>query len=230
MSKRLLIATTAAMLTTVSASYATTTTITGTYSASVTETSGKQNFAPAVTTLGLGSPFSLNLTVGAATTEQNFISVNPQAGNKGTGTITGNTTVNFTFLAPSNSAVTGVTYTGNTATLSAGVITVSANYELFYGTTPQSDCITWNATTCTDTGITTTIGDTLGVTFADGAVLNVNLYNWSDWNMTPGISFQLVKGPTPAPEPASIALSGAGLAGLGVIRRRRKGVKNSDTP
>jgi hypothetical protein len=240
MSKRLLIAVAVATLTTFSASYAQTT-ITGSYTGTATETSGTPNYAPSVSLLGeqLGSPFSESLTVGTPTAEETFLSVAPKSGNTNVGTVMGSMSLALTFTAPSNSAVTGVSISsttphGDTATLSGGVVTVKANYELFYGTSPQSDCLTWNATTCSATGNQTTIGDTLVVTFADNAVLDVNLYNWSDWNMTPGISFTLVSGPSqtghqPVPEPMSIALLGAALAGLGLIKHRRKSVKISDT-
>jgi hypothetical protein len=52
-------------------------------------------------------------------------------------------------------------------------------------------------------------------------VADVNLYNWSDWTMMPDISFEEVSGPpATVPEPASLAILGLGLAGLGLVRRR----------
>jgi len=232
MSTRLLIAAATALLVTGSASYGQTT-ITGSYSATDT---GAAGYVPNLSAVGLKSPFTENLTVGGGmTTPTTFLQVAPIGGSQGVGTKTGTVSVAFTLTAPTSSSVTGVTYSGDAATLSGGVITVAANYELFYGTNPQTDCLTWNAATCTSTGNTTTIGDTLVVTFADNAVLDVNLYNWSDWNMTPNISFQLVTAPstggpaTPAPEPASIALFGTAFAGFSLIRRRRTGVKSSAT-
>lgn len=227
---RIYIAAAMALMASVAASHAQTT-ITGSYTAIPTGTAG---YLPLINDDGAGfqsSPFSLNLTVGSPTSPTPFLQVSPISG--ATGTLTGTVAVAFTFTAAGNSSVTGVTSTpgDNVATFSGGTVNITANYELFYGN--QTDCLTWSSTTCTtslpNTDVTnTTLGDTVVVTFADNAVLDVNLYNWSDWNMAPNISYNLASGPvqhgqTSVPEPASLAVFAIAIAGLATLKRRRVG-------
>jgi hypothetical protein len=150
--------------------------------------------------------------------------VAPLAGGASVGTIAGSINIAMKLTGPGGSAVSGVTTSagGNGATLSNGTLDFAANYKLFYGS--QTDCLTWNSSSCTPTGNTSTVGETLTVTFADKAVLDINLYNWSDWDMEPKIGFDLISGPVAAvPEPATIAQFGVGLIGLiGVTMRRRR--------
>lgn len=58
-----------------------------------------------------------------------------------------------------------------------------------------------------------------------GSYYDVNLYDWNDWTEHPNITFQWLNTPSRVPEPASLALFGAGLLGFGgflIIHRRRK--------
>ena len=65
-----------------------------------------------------------------------------------------------------------------------------------------------------------------------GSYYYVDLYDWWDWNEQPYIKFQYVCTPGlnncpgtfgfPTPEPLTISLFGAGLAGAAAIRRRKK--------
>lgn len=170
----------------------------------------------------LNSPFSESLTVGTPLTTT-FLQVSPVSGSGSVGTVTGSIAIAMTLTGPNGSAVTGLTYSsgGNGATLSKGTIDFNANYELAYAS--QTDCLTWNSKTCTPSNSTTTLGETLTATLANGEVVKIGLYNWGDWNMTPEISFEEMSGPSPVqpvPEPASIAVFGAGFVGLGFMRRR----------
>ncbi len=212
----------AGLAATVSIAHATTMTMTGNYTAvdSVTGT-----YAPTINDDGgsfLPSPFTTgSLTVGVTTTPTTFLQIQPATVNGSTATEMGAIDVVLTLLGPNGSAVTGVQTSagGNPATLSHGSITFAANYELFYQT--QTDCLVWNSTTCTPNNNTSTIGETLTVDFADGAVLAVNLYNWSDWDMSPEISFELISGgPTSVPEPGTLAIFASAIAGLAAMRRR----------
>jgi len=169
----------------------------------------------------LPGSFSGALTVGQSTGPISFLQVAPVSGGSSVGTITGSIAIAMTLAAPDGSAITSVTSSagGNGATLSNGTIDFLANYELFYAN--QTDCLSWNSTTCTPTNSSTTPSETLTVTFADDAILDITLYDWSDWNMAPDISFELMSGPvTTVAEPASLALFTVGLAALWMLRRR----------
>jgi len=222
MSKPFLMLAAAGLLATVTtAQAAVTTTFNGTYTAYAT----KGKYSPTINDDGgpfLNSPFSETLMAGTPVTTT-FMQVAPIAGD--TGTLKGVVSIAMKLTGPGGSAVTGVTASagGNAVTLSGGTIDFSANYEMFYGS--QTDCLTWNSSSCTATGNTSTVGKTLTVTFADKAVLDIYLYNWSDWNMQPSIGFDLVSGPVAAvPEPPSFAELGVGLIGLiGVTMFRRRG-------
>jgi len=220
---RFVFAVAAGLLATASAAEATV--FTGTYTA-INSISGP--YTPTINDDGgqfLRSPFSTaNLTVGVTTSPTTFLQIAPISGNSSVGTIQGSVDVALTLTAPGNSAATSVQVSngGNGAFIANGTVYFAANYELFYGN--QTDCTTWDAATCIGNNPTTTVGEILTVGFADGAILALNLYDYSDWNMTPQISFKLNSAPrTPAPEPGTLAILGGALAALAVLRRHGRG-------
>jgi len=222
-----------ALLVTVSAANATpiaTKTINGTYSAvDSNPVYTTRDGAPTINSTGtfLSSPLPAEvLTLGSTTAPTNFLVVAPtswptnsQGQRTGNGTVTGNITVGLTLTDPS--AAQRVTSVGGyAATISGGVVTVVANYAIDYAN--DTDCIGWSGAACAlpspgAPDSNTVLGDTLAVTFTDGAVLDIFLYNWTDWNMAPQISFDLVS----VPEPMSMALLGVGIIGIVAARRLR---------
>jgi hypothetical protein len=214
----------AAALTIAAAATAYATPFEGTYSAGVA--GANPNYVPTINDDGgsfLPSPFSGSLTVGTPTAPTTFLQVAPVNAGASAGTQLGTIVVGMTITDPSGAGITGVTTSagGNGATLNSGTMYFTANYAFYYGN--QTDCLTWNSTTCFPSNNTSTVGETLAATFADGSVLDISLYNWSDWDMAPSISFELVSGPTlvTVPEPASLAVFGAALLGLCMVRRVR---------
>jgi hypothetical protein len=197
----------------------------GTYSAGAV---GNAGYIPTINDDGgsfLPSPFSGSLTVGTPTTPTTFLQVAPVSAPASAGTQLGTIVVGMTITDPSGAGITSVSTSagGIGATLSGGTMYFTANYAFYYSN--QTDCLTWNSTTCFPSNNTSTVGETLAATFADGEVLDISLYNWSDWDMAPSISFELVSGQTPVtvPEPAALAVFGAALLGVYIARRVRPG-------
>jgi hypothetical protein len=188
------------------AAYASPLTVTGTYSLSYSATTGN---GPSFTDDGnrfgidpvtLSSPFTESLNVGSPTANAAFFTATPAGSCANwpascglSDTAKGTITVTFSFTTP----------TGATGELS-DTGTYTADYQNL------TDSIVWNSP------------DPLVVDFADGAVLDITLVNASDWSITPDISFDLTKGPSATPLPATLPLFVSGLGGLGLLGWRKK--------
>jgi hypothetical protein len=198
----------------------------GTYSAVDT-----QNIpgAPTINDTGngslyLSSPFSENLNVGNSTGPMDFLLVSPTSGS---GTVNGSIQIDFSLSGPNGSTVTGVTSTqgANQASIVGGKVQIDANYSLNYSS--QTDCITWTSSCVAGNNNGQRLTDTLAISFANGAVLDIGLYDYADWNMEPDISFDLVTPPVQVPEPASLALFGTGFAALLLLSNRELSRRHS---
>jgi PEP-CTERM motif len=144
------------------------------------------------------------------------------------GTVTETLTVTFTGLSFEGFALTTspLVLTGTYTAKYGGTILGCASGDKVSPNPGNTDCFAWtgavNSLGVADSAFDGTLTKDLPIG-STGAKLELVFHNATDWSITPTMTAQIIPAAVATPEPATLAVLGVGMIGLGYVRHRRHG-------